>query len=373
VPTAIAPTIGPILGGWLVDNASWRWIFYINLPVGVLAFLFSAFILREHTEESVGRFDLPGFLLAGAGLPLMLYALSEGPTAGWTSARVLGLGLLGIALMAALIIVELRVRQPMLALRLFSNRSFRTGNLAVFIMFGGLLGVLFLLPLYLQQLRGLSAFHSGLTTFPQALGMVLTAQLASRLYPIIGPRRMVLGAMAFGAFVTLLFARVGLDTNLWWIRGLMFMRGITMGFSMIPVQAATYATIKPMDTGRASSLFSTNRQVAGSLGVALLATVLVDRSATHVTAALRGATSPTAIQAATAHGTLLGFQDAFFIAAFLYALGFAFAFLINDADAAPSMRRRGTPARQTTPRAEEAVAAGSVAGPAGALEPARRA
>src|SRR5262245_5557288 len=122
IPTAIAPAVGPVFGGWLVDQASWRWIFFVNLPVGIAAFVFALVFLREHTEERAGRFDLPGFLSSGAGLALLLYALSRGPGDGWTAPNVLGTGIAGIALFLVLVLVELRTAEPMLDLRLYADR-----------------------------------------------------------------------------------------------------------------------------------------------------------------------------------------------------------------------------------------------------------
>ena len=163
----------------------------------------------------------------------------------------------------------------MLALRLYGERMFRNANLVLTLTYGSFAGVLFVLPLFLQELRGLSAFQSGLTTFPQAIGVMVSSQLVGRLYHRVGPRRLIVGGMIAMAIVTAMLAFVGTGTDLWWIRLIMFGRGICMAFSFVPLQAATYANISSEDTGRASAIFSTQRQVAAALGVAILATVLV--------------------------------------------------------------------------------------------------
>jgi EmrB/QacA subfamily drug resistance transporter len=330
VPTALAPALGPVLGGWLVDNASWRWIFYVNVPVGVAAFVFAFLFLREHTEVSAGRFDVWGFLCSGAGLALILYALSEAPVYGWMSAPVLASGIAAIGLFALLIVVELGRPDPLLHLRLFKDRMFRNGSLAMFTAFGVLFGVLFLLPLFLQQLRGLSAFDAGLTTFPQALGILLMAQVTSRVYPRMGPRRMLVIGLAGLSVTSALFLLVGLDTSLWWIRGIMFLRGVSMSFALVAAQTATFASIKSEETGRASSLFNTNRQVAASVGVAVLATVLTEATATF--AGSGGGT------VATPQVQLLAFHAAFAMSILFGLLGIFFALRIHDEDAAASLQ-----------------------------------
>ena len=334
IPSMIAPVVGPILGGWLVDGPGWRWIFYINLPVGLIAFSFALTVLKEHTEEAAGSLDLPGFILSGAGLAMVLYALSQAPSHGWGSTVVVSSGVAGILCFATMVVIELNVSKPMLDLRLFTDRMFRSSSMALFLTAGGLLGLIFLLALYLQQLRDLSAFQAGLTIFPLAIGMGVTAQLTSRIYPRIGPRRMI----AFGLFVVMLssaaFLRVDEDTSLWWIRGIMLVRGIGMSFAMVSLQAATFATIVPSSMGRASSLFATNRQVASAVGVAVLATVLIQRTASRLGDLGAGATAEAALDV-----RLLAFQDAFLALTLMGVLGFASAFLIRDKDAAVTLHR----------------------------------
>jgi EmrB/QacA subfamily drug resistance transporter len=316
VPTAIAPALGPVLGGWLVDNASWRWIFYVNVPVGLLTFAFVLLFLREHKEPAAGRFDVWGFLCSGGGLALVLYALSQAPAHGWTSTPVVLSGVLGIVLFGLLVGLELWRPDPILHLRLFSDRMFRSANLSMFMVYAVLLGVLFLLPLFLQELRGLSALESGLTTFPQALGMLLMVPLSSRLYPRVGPRRMLTLAVIGITVTSALFLLVDLGTNLWWIRAIMFLRGVSMSFAIVASQAAAFASIRSEETGRASALFNTNRQVAASIGVAVLATVLGE------------------------HNSMSAFHHAFAASIVFGLVGIVFAVLIHDEDAAATLMQR---------------------------------
>jgi EmrB/QacA subfamily drug resistance transporter len=342
IPTMIAPAVGPIVGGWLVTDISWRWIFYINLPVGVLGLLFAARFLREHKESSAGAFDIVGFLSSGIGLALVLFGLSRGPEYGWSSTSVVVSLALGAVLLTSMIWYELRHPTPMLDLRLFANRLFRNANLFSFAAAGGLIGVLFLLPLFLQQLRGLSALQSGLATFPQAIGMLLMVQLSTRVYMVVGPRRMMVVGMLGLAVTTALFLWVDLNTSLWWIRGIMFARGLAMGFCMVPMGTAMFATIAPKDTGRASALMNATRQVGGSVGVAVLATFLAVRTQAHVPASATAAAAAGSANAVAtaAHGALLAYHDVFGLAVVLALVGMAFALPIRDADAAATMRRR---------------------------------
>ena len=317
IPTLLAPALGPVIGGALVDGLSWRWIFYVNLPVGVAAVLFGLLFLPAGSEHEVGRFDLPGFLLAAAGFPLVMYALSAGSSDGWASAEVTGTGLPGLVLLAAFVAVELRVAEPLLRLRLYKDRLFRVTSLQLTFAAGGFMGTLFLVPLYLQNGLGFSALHSGLSTFTEALGGMTGVQLTTRLYKRVGPRRLMAAGMT-GTVTTIgLMALAGPSDAFWMIPLLMFFTGCSFGFAMSPAQTANMATITVAETGHASTLQNTVRQAGGAAGVALLGTVIAATGA--------GATD------------LAGYRLSFIAAAALMALAVLSALFVDDAAAAPTM------------------------------------
>lgn len=274
LPTLVAPALGPVLGGVITDTIGWRWIFLVNVPIGVVALAFGLRFIREHTEPTAGGFDVAGFVLSGFGLAAVAYALNEGPRLGWTTPVVTLLGIGGIVSFALLVYVETHRPDPMLALRLLRDRMFRTANLVMFFAMASFIGLTFVLPLYLQSLRGFSATQSGLTTFPQAIGMLISSQVAGRVYARFGPRRMVIVGMVGSALAMAPLLMLDLDTTPWLIRVSIFARGMAMGITFVPIQAASYAKIAAQDNGRASAIFSTQRQMAISVGIALMATIL---------------------------------------------------------------------------------------------------
>ncbi len=219
VPTTLAPALGPVLGGLLVTDLSWRWVFYVNVPLGAAALIFGALFLQSHPQAKPGRFDLPGFLLSGLGLGALMYGISEGPNRGWHTPEVLGSIAVGVVLLAIMVFVELRTTDPMIDLRLLANRLFRASNGVMVLASVAFLGTLYAISLYYQDGRGLSALASGLSTFPEAFGVMAGAQLASRwLYPRLGPRRHVSIGLVGTAVSIGLLALLGPETSLWWPR-----------------------------------------------------------------------------------------------------------------------------------------------------------
>ncbi|HLZ73318.1 MAG TPA: MDR family MFS transporter [Dehalococcoidia bacterium] len=344
VPGIIAPASGPVLGGLIVDKLSWRWAFYVNVPVGCAALLFGLLFLREHREHAAGRFDLPGFLLAGTGFPLLMYAVTEGPSRGWDSAAVLVSAGAGLLLLAAFVRMELRTAAPMVQLRLFANRLFQSCTTTSMTASAAFLGVLFVTPLFLQEARGDSALESGLTTFPEAIGVLLSMQLVARVYPYVGPRRLMAAGMLWVAAMMTLLSFIGLETSAWLIRLLMFAVGTGMAFVFLPNQAAGFATVTPSQMGRASTLFNAQRQLGAATGVALLSSVL----------AIAGPLRHDAAGAAHPHAG--AYHAAYLAAAALALLAALLALRVPDRDAAATMRHPAG-ADQPAPPASEPLLA----------------
>jgi EmrB/QacA subfamily drug resistance transporter len=339
-PTALAPALGPVLGGLLVTDLSWRWVFYVNLPIGMAAFIFGAFFLESVPEKNPGRFDLPGFLLAGLGLGTLMYGVSEGPITSWVATDVLATIAAGVILLAWLVRYELRASEPLIDLRLLTNALFRAGTSVILLTTAALLGVLYVITLFYQDGRGLSALQAGLSTFPEALGVMVGAQLASRvIYRRLGPRRhAAMGNLGMAVFIALL-ALVGAHTSLWVPRLILFGMGLFLGQVFVPIQAASFATISPAATGRASTMFNAVRQLGGAIGVAAFTTVVVAVGAVHLVDH-------------RAVADLAAYHAAFLTAAAFALVGGLASLRIRDADAISTMRdrRRAAPENETSPK-----------------------
>ena len=321
IPTAVAPALGPVLGGALVTGLSWRWVFFVNLFIGIAAFAFGLLFLTEQRPARPGRFDLTGFVLSGAGFAAVMYGVSQGPGLGWTHPQIIVSIAAGLAVLTLLVRVELRSDAPLLRLRLLGNRLFRSTGAAMAVGTAAFLGALFVVPLFFQLGLGLTALQSGLNTLPEAVGVMLGAQLGSRvLYRRLGPRRMIILGLTGMAGSLALMALIDSRTDLWWMRLLMAAMGLAMGQVMISTQAATFATISPADTGHASSLFSMSRQLGSAAGIAVLATVF---TAVGTTRTIAGRSIP----------NLTAYHTAFLVAALLALLAILPALTVEDAEA----------------------------------------
>ncbi|GAA2820933.1 MDR family MFS transporter [Saccharopolyspora taberi] len=267
LPTAVAPALGPVLGGLFVDHLTWRWGFYVNVPVGVLALLFGAFFLAEHVESVGRRFDVLGFALAAPGLGLLMYGLETG---SWAA------GAAGLACLALLVRAQLRSESPMLDLRLFGDASFRRASLVLLLCVAGFLGTLYGFTLMYQTALGASAWETGLVTLPKAVGLMVASQLVPWAHRRFGPRRLIAVAM-LGAAAS--FALMNLVQGPWFAAVVQFASGLFVGAASAELQVVAFTTIGSADTGSASTLFNVQRQIGSALGVAVTAAVLATQGA----------------------------------------------------------------------------------------------
>jgi len=285
VPILLAPALGPTVGGYIVTYFGWPLIFYINLPIGILGFVLGFILLRNFPAEGNVRFDIAGFIFSSAGLGAILYGLSDVSTDGWSSSKVISFLVGGLIALIIFVIVELAIVErggrPLMDLRLFKNQPFATGNIANVMVTFALFGGLFLVPIYLQNLRGQDAFQSGLILLPQALGSMVAVLIGGRLVDKIGVKAVVLPGLALLAFALWRFSFVTLQTPFMEFQVLLILRGFSLGLALQPLTVAVLAEIKPAQLAQGTTINSVIRNISSSLGVAVLSTLVQTRTTFH--------------------------------------------------------------------------------------------
>jgi EmrB/QacA subfamily drug resistance transporter len=282
-----ANALGPIIGGALVDATSWRYIFIINIPIGIFAFIAALMVVKNSTDSNTRRhIDIPGVLIVSLALFCLTFALVEGQKYGWTSVTILSLFAVAAVSFIAFIFVELRTRIPLAQLRLFRGRTFSAGNFIGMIQSFGLIGVIFLLVLFLQIVLGFSALKAGLTLLPLPLAIIVVAPFAGRLTDIIGGRWILFAGTLITALGIYLMSDLSGVTDWTNLVLPLAVSGVGMGLVMAPTTTVVMASTPVEESGMGAGILSTTRQIGSVLGLSVLGAVLQNQLVNNVSHAL---------------------------------------------------------------------------------------
>ncbi|MGA9118647.1 MAG: DHA2 family efflux MFS transporter permease subunit [Bacteroidota bacterium] len=285
VSAAASVSLGPTLGGWLIDNFAWHSIFDINVPVGIVGMIATIVVQRKYKKGTATPFDIVGFLSVATFLTFLLIAFSDGNaewnTGGWTSTLILSCFAISLIALAVFLFVELTIRHPLVDLSLLKNFNFGMGNLVLFIFGMGMFGSTFLLPLYLQNALGYTAFQAGSLFLPIGLIMSVSGPIAGRLSDKVNPKFLALFGITLMSLSLFVNHSLSLFSEKSSIMVSLYLRGVGMGFIFAPLSTLALSEIPGQKMAQASALFNVLRQIGGSFGVALMGTLLTMRTSFH--------------------------------------------------------------------------------------------
>jgi EmrB/QacA subfamily drug resistance transporter len=274
---AMALAIGPLAGGLITEHLGWNWIFFINVPVGILAIIVTRLVVDESRDTSPDqRLDLPGLLSSGIGLFALTYGLIEANNYGWTSPRILSLFAVAVIGLVVFVLLELHQRSPMLDLSLFKNGTFAGANSVMLLVGLAMFGVFFYNSLFIQNILGYSAVQTGATFLPMTILIILVAPLAGKYSDRVGSRWLMGGGMVLLAGSLFIFSRLDASSDFWDILPGLIVGGFGMGLVMTPTTSAAMGSVPVDKAGVGSAVLNSMRQVGGALGIAVIGAIIAE-------------------------------------------------------------------------------------------------
>lgn len=282
VATMVAPAVGPTLSGYLIEWFNWRFLFIFCVPISLFAMIMIFFLLKEPEKTEAKSFDFIGFFLAATMAATLLYALSSGQSKGWLSFEIVTLFFIAFWSFVFLIFVEKRVENPVIELALFKNFIFVLSVIVSSLVMVGLYGVMFIMPLYLQNIQGISPINSGILLMPQAIAMAVAMAISGKLFDKIGPVPLGVSGLSIMAITTYELHRMTADTPHEWLIPLLIIRGIGTGLCMMPISTVGMNAVAPHLVGNASAVSNLIRQVASSMAIAVFTIIMQQQTAIHL-------------------------------------------------------------------------------------------
>jgi EmrB/QacA subfamily drug resistance transporter len=306
---------GVLLGGVLTEYAGWEWVLWVNVPIGIVAAVLAPRLLPESRNEGTRNFDVAGAVSVTAGLSLFVYAMVDANDVGWLSGQTLGLVAISLALVAAFAAIELRSKAPLVPFSIFRRRTIVGVNVVGLLVAMSLFSMFFFISLYMQQVLGYSAIKSGLSYLPLAVGIIVSAGIASTLVTKFGFKPILTTGLVLTAIGLVWFSQVEVGGS--YLGDILFpslIAAVGLGFAFVPMTIAAVSGVEPHETGLASGLINTSQQVGGALGLAILASIANSRTDSLMTDAGGAA-------AALPNALTEGFQLAFIVGAGFAVLG----------------------------------------------------
>jgi EmrB/QacA subfamily drug resistance transporter len=396
VPILLAPAFGPTIGGWLTTDFDWNAIFRINVPIGIAGFILALLVLKGHAAELADgdeppaskSFDFLGLILSMAGFTTLVYGIntagettSAGTTKGFTDHTVLAFMAIGIVLLVAFVLVELRIKDPVMDIRLFTNYTFAITNVISWAIGAFLFGALFLLPVFFENVQGYSALNTGIILIWQGLASAAGVAIAGRLYNVFGPRPLIVFGMIAVTVGTFELTNLSVGTDPKSIQLWLALRGLGLGMANIPLQTLTLSKISNFAMARASSLVNVTRQVFSAVGVTLLTSYLLQQSVNaapgfaktfqttklpavqaacaqangHNAAAIQACIHQAASTYVSQHAVVSGLNDTFLAVAIGCAIGIVVALFLGRDPAVERLKDAARRGETVEPRAQVLV------------------